>query len=266
MSKSVLSLLLALTLFFSAVPFAFAQDLAPLTNGDILTMVRAKLPNALIIEKINNSSCAFDTFPSVLAELKYKGVHDDVLMAMVKAPRGIRSTVAPLREAPSRGSSPTVREGSYSTEAAGTMTQITIPDGTEFSVQTVDEISSKTASENDPVNLRVIDPVRVGNTVVIAAGTLVKGSVASVERRGHLGKGGKIGLRVDSVTAVDGQKIRLRASKGKGDTDKVGSTIALSLLISPLFLLRRGNHAVIKPGTKVQVFTDEEKLVMVAAR
>jgi hypothetical protein len=112
----------------------------------------------------------------------------------------------------------------------------------------------------------VLDPVRVGNTVVIAAGTLVKGSVANVEQRGHLGKGGKLGLRVDSTTAVDGQKIRLRASKGKGGTDTVGSTIALSLLISPLFLLRRGNHAVIKPGTKIQVFTDEEKRVVVTPR
>ena len=56
----------------------------------------------------------------------------------------------------------------------------------------------------------------------------------------------------------------LRSSKGKGDAGNVGSTIALSILISPLFLLRRGNHAVIKPGTKIQVFTDEEKRVRVA--
>src|SRR6186997_1456103 len=88
MPKSFLSLLLFLTLFISAVPFAFSQDIAPLTNGDIVTMVRAKLPSALIIEKINSSSCRFDTFPSVLAELKYQGVPDDVLMAMVRAPHG----------------------------------------------------------------------------------------------------------------------------------------------------------------------------------
>lgn len=91
MPKSLLSLLLALTLSLSCVPFAFAQDSAvTLQNADVLTMVRAKLPPALIIEKINTSSCSFDTFPSVLAELKYKGVPDEVLMAMVHAPRGAR--------------------------------------------------------------------------------------------------------------------------------------------------------------------------------
>lgn len=90
MPKSLLPLVLVSTLLLSSIPFAFAQDITPLTNNDIVTMVRAKLPAALIIEKINNSSCAFDTFPSVLAELKYKGVPDDVLMVMVQAPHGGR--------------------------------------------------------------------------------------------------------------------------------------------------------------------------------
>src|SRR5688572_15685212 len=58
MSRSLLSVLLALTLSLSCVSFAFAQqDLLTLNNADIITMVRAKLPTALIIEKINTSSC-----------------------------------------------------------------------------------------------------------------------------------------------------------------------------------------------------------------
>lgn len=224
-----------------------------LINQDVVEMFKAGLSTEVIISKIKTSRCNFDTEPSILAELKHKGLSNEILMAMIQAPYGPPRTVVELKQ-PAGDGAPTAGQ------------EIVVPDGTEFSVMTVDEISSKTASENDPVNLRVLDPVRVGNTVVIAAGTLVKGSVANVEQRGHLGKGGKLGLRVDSTTAVDGQKIRLRASKGKGGTDTVGSTIALSLLISPLFLLRRGNHAVIKPGTKIEVFTDEEKRVVVTTR
>ena len=85
--------LLSLALLFSFFSFAAAQDVTALTNADILTMVKAKLPAALIVEKINTSSCSFDTFPSVLAELKYRGVPDEVLMAMVRAPHGGRPTV-----------------------------------------------------------------------------------------------------------------------------------------------------------------------------
>jgi len=144
--------------------------------------------------------------------------------------------------------------------------EVTVPDGTEFEVLTTEEISSKTAAENDPVTFKVAEDVKINNHVVIAKDTLVKGLVANVEQRGHLGKGGKLGLRVESTTTVDGQKVKLRAAKGKGDTDQVGSTIALSLLISPLFLLRRGKHAVIKPGTKIKVYTDEDKKVKVPAK
>jgi len=94
MSKPLLSVLLALTLSLSCVSFALAQDgVMTLKNADILTMVRAKLPTPLIIEKINTSSCSFDTFPSVLAEMKYKGVPDEVLMAMVQAPHGGKATL-----------------------------------------------------------------------------------------------------------------------------------------------------------------------------
>ena len=91
MSKSLLSLLLAITLCLFCISFALAQDsFGVLKNADILTMVRAKLAPALIIEKINASNCSFDTYPSVLAELKYKGVPDEVLMVMVQAPHGAR--------------------------------------------------------------------------------------------------------------------------------------------------------------------------------
>src|ERR1043165_9294652 len=97
MPKSLLSLVVTITILVAIFPLALAQDLAPLTNADVVTMVRAKLPAALIIEKINTSSCTFDTFPSVLAELKYKGVPDEILMAMVQAPHGRRKSPAPAK-------------------------------------------------------------------------------------------------------------------------------------------------------------------------
>src|SRR5215216_356262 len=91
MSKSLLDLVFALTLLLACLPSAFAQDgVISLKNADVMTMVRAKLPTVLIIEKINTSPCSFDTFPSVLAEMKYKGVPDEILMAMVQAPHGGR--------------------------------------------------------------------------------------------------------------------------------------------------------------------------------
>lgn len=138
---------------------------------------------------------------------------------------------------------------------------VTIPDGTEFEVVTVDEISSKTASEGDPLTFKVADDVKIGGQVVIAKDTIVKGTVSNAEKSGHMGKSGKLGIRVESTLAVDGQKVKLRASKGKEGDDKTGSVIALTILVSPLFLLKHGKDAKIKPGTKIKVYTDEEAKV-----
>lgn len=60
---------------------------------------------------------------------------------------------------------------------------------------------------------------------------------------------------------VDNQKVKLRAAKGKEGSDKTGTTVALVVLFGPLGFLKHGKNAVIKPGTQIKVFTDEEKKV-----
>lgn len=140
---------------------------------------------------------------------------------------------------------------------------VILPDGTEFDIVTVDEISSKTATEGDQLTFKVFEDLKIGGVTVISKDSIVKGTVSNAEHSGHMGKSGKLGIRVDSTTAVDGQKVRLRATKGKQGDDKTGSVIALSLFISPLFLLKHGKDAKIKPGTKIKVFTDEEAKVKI---
>ncbi|HEX7178018.1 MAG TPA: hypothetical protein VF240_22360 [Pyrinomonadaceae bacterium] len=68
-----------------------------LENKHVMMMVRAKIAPEVILEKIRISSCNFDTFPPLLAELKSKGVPDSVLLAMVKAPHGVSAAEADAR-------------------------------------------------------------------------------------------------------------------------------------------------------------------------
>jgi len=72
----------------------------PLTNSDILRMVRAKVSAAEIVARIKKSRCHFDTNPTVLDELRYKRVPEAVLVAMYKAPFGtpVPSGGAPTAE------------------------------------------------------------------------------------------------------------------------------------------------------------------------
>lgn len=139
--------------------------------------------------------------------------------------------------------------------------EVVIPDGTEFTVVTTEEISSKTAHEDDPINLKVQEDVKINGQVVIAKDTLVKGIVASAKKSGMLGRGGSLGIRIETTTTVDGQKLKLRSAKGKEGDNKTGTTVALVVLFGPLGFLKKGKNAIIKPGTPIKVFTDEDKKV-----
>jgi hypothetical protein len=55
----------------------------PLTNDDIVTMVQAGLPPAVVIEKIKSSPTAFDTSTDALVSLKKAGISGDIIRIMV---------------------------------------------------------------------------------------------------------------------------------------------------------------------------------------
>ncbi|MGI8401035.1 MAG: hypothetical protein ACR2NS_05440 [Gemmatimonadaceae bacterium] len=142
------------------------------------------------------------------------------------------------------------------------MTQpVTVPEGTEFSAQTLDFLSSQTAAAGDPIHLEVQNNVLVDGAIAIAAGSPVKGVISSVTHASRMGKAGNISVRIESGETVDGQRIRLRATKVQSTDDKVGSVVALTVLVSPLFLLKKGNDVAYQPGTVITVYTDERLAV-----
>ena len=57
-------------------------------NEDVIQMARAKLSSEVILAKIRNAACKFDTSPSSLVTMKEAGVPDEVLMEMVRNPNG----------------------------------------------------------------------------------------------------------------------------------------------------------------------------------
>jgi hypothetical protein len=136
---------------------------------------------------------------------------------------------------------------------------VVLAEGVALDLVTAQELSSKVAKPGDPVSFKVDEDVVVGGHVVISKGTLAQGSVINAEKSGRMGKAGKLGIQIESTTTVDGQPLKLRAARGKEGDDKTNSTAALTILVSSLFLFRKGGEATIKEGTKVKVFVAEEK-------
>ena len=54
------------------------------TNADVIMMVKSKLSDSLVIHKIQNSTCNFDTSPAGLSNLAKAGVSEPVMMEIMK--------------------------------------------------------------------------------------------------------------------------------------------------------------------------------------
>lgn len=259
MPKLFLSLLLTLILCL-AVPFALGQDVfSSMTNADILTMVKAKLSPTLIIEKINTSSCNFDTFPSVLAELKYKGVPNEVLMAMVQAPHGIRTTPALAKNR---------KAGNAVSDAAPVITAITIPDGTPLEIEVAYTVSSGDVEEGTPISFNVVQPLKINSNIVIVRGARATARVTKAKKGASWGRAGQLAWSMQDVVAVDGSKVPLQFAKStKGDSK--GGTVATAMVITgvlflpaaPLWGFKKGKDAKIPAGRRFDVLIHGDTVV-----
>lgn len=79
---------------------AAAQESNPLTNADVVAMVKAGLPESTVILAIQKGPTNFDTSPQALIQLKNQGVGPKVLDAMLQPAGAAPASV--LQPAPAR--------------------------------------------------------------------------------------------------------------------------------------------------------------------
>lgn len=79
----------AFVLFMISAMMTFGQDSrGPMTNSDVLSMVKSGLGEQTIVLAIKQGNVKFDTSPQSLIELKKEGVGESVLNAMIAAMGG----------------------------------------------------------------------------------------------------------------------------------------------------------------------------------
>ncbi len=141
---------------------------------------------------------------------------------------------------------------------------IKIEEGTLLKVKSLTEISSKTASEGDLVDFTVYEDLVIKGKTVIKEGTIVHGRIEDAAKAKGVGKQGSLKIQFDFTKAADGTKIPLRATKStvQGD-DKTTSSVALAVVVSPLFLLKKGKEAKIPAGKIMEAYVGRDVEVLV---
>ena len=78
--------------------FLLFQQTKPLTNKDVIALVKLDLSSEVVLAKVRQSSCGYDTSPSGLVELKAAGVPDAVTLAMIETPcERVAKSSAPVK-------------------------------------------------------------------------------------------------------------------------------------------------------------------------
>jgi hypothetical protein len=126
-------------------------------------------------------------------------------------------------------------------------------------------VSSADAQVGENVDFTTLDDIKVGDAVVIPQGSVALGTVTEAASKGHMGKGGKLGMNIDYVRVVNGDKIPLRGVqdvKGGGHTGAMtGAMVATAIVFwpaAPFFLFMHGKDIKIPEGHEVTVYTNSE--------
>jgi hypothetical protein len=132
-----------------------------------------------------------------------------------------------------------------------------LAEGSDVPLTFDQDISSKTATEGDPVQFVLADDLKIGNVVVAKAGSIAVGEVAHAEKNGMMGKAGNLDIRLDYLK-IGSTKVKLRGTKGNEGASGAGSAVALTVLFGPIGLIKHGHNVDIKKGTALIAYVAED--------
>ena len=165
---------------------------------------------------------------------------------------GQEAPVAPASMPANASSSPVPQPA-----PAPTTGKLLLREGTDVKLKFADDLSSKTAVDDDPVTLILDEDLKVGDVVVAKAGCKAVGTITNAKKAGMMGKAGELNLRLEHLTVSD-QRIRLRGSKGKEGEGKVGTAVALTVLFGPIGLIKHGKDMKIQKGTTLKAYVGDD--------
>jgi len=135
--------------------------------------------------------------------------------------------------------------------------KLLLKEGTEVKLKFLDDLSSKTATEGDPVNFELAEPLKVGDVVVAKSGAKAVGEVTNAKKAGMMGRAGDLSIRLDHLSTGEA-RVKLRGSKGKEGEGKEGTAVALTVLFGPIGLIKHGKNVEVKAGTPLTAYVDED--------
>jgi hypothetical protein len=137
--------------------------------------------------------------------------------------------------------------------------EVTIPGGTVVPIQSTEKINSQEHHAGDKITFKVSTDVMVNGQTVIKGGSMVEGTIRSIEKAKGVGRPGSMQLDLNYVKAIDGSNVSLSSCNiSKEGKNRRGLALGLGLglgLTMGLVLLAclaiKGKPAVIDAGYSI---------------
>ena len=169
---------------------------------------------------------------------------------------------AAVQPAQSAAIAPAPAQAMIVAPAAGTVLRA----GTEIPLRMEEGLDSndKSLREGQQFRMSVANDVRLGNVVVIPAGSPATGEITDIRRKGMWGKSGRINARVLNVRVGD-RLIRVTGNfDDKGVTGTAGVVAAIAFVPIAGFFMT-GTSAKIPAGGGIKAFLDEDLQIAMPA-
>jgi hypothetical protein len=118
-----------------------------------------------------------------------------------------------------------------------------VPSGTKIPIVMDTAVDSDTSQEGDEFSARTVEDLTIDGTMVIPAGSIIRGRIATLNAPKHLNRSGSVALKFDTVTTPDNRQIPLvanlvarggvvHARRGMKDIAIDSATFALPTLVA----------------------------------
>jgi hypothetical protein len=142
-------------------------------------------------------------------------------------------------------------------------TGLVLEDGTPIKLRINRTVSSADAKVGETVDFEVLEEVEVRDVLVIPKGGIALATVTAAESKKRMARGGKLGMNIDSVRLLDGEKAALRAVKyvkGGGHTGAMTGAIVATAIVfwpaAPFFLFMHGKDITVPKGTEITAYVN----------
>lgn len=136
---------------------------------------------------------------------------------------------------------------------------VRLSQGTVVAIRPPYDVRSDKVKTGDVLEFRVVQPIRVNGVTLVDAGAPARVTISEARHAAGFGQQGRLKLAVDTVTAVDGTRIRLRGAPDHKGGDNTALSVAGIVVFSVFFVFLQGKEAVLKADKELLAYIDEDR-------